>query len=100
MRLGGSPFAPTAHPSSRPLHTTRSPPLYPVQDDYEPGTFHFMELYASQAAMAQHNSAEPVRRFVDGLAPHLDGPLGMVLYEYSDGKIGPPSMEVRHEAGE
>lgn len=28
--------------------------------------------------------------------PHLEGPLGMVLYEYSaDGKIGPASMEVR-----
>jgi hypothetical protein len=29
------------------------------------------------------------------LQDHLEGPLGMVLYEYSDGKLGPASMEVR-----
>ncbi|KAL4419412.1 hypothetical protein ABPG77_003386 [Micractinium sp. CCAP 211/92] len=72
------------------------------EDDYEPGTFHFMELYASQKALADHAAAPEFRRFVDQVEPHLAGPLGMVLYEYSaDGKIGPASMEgeVKGEGG-
>ncbi|KAL4425500.1 hypothetical protein ABPG75_009516 [Micractinium tetrahymenae] len=72
------------------------------EDDYEPGTFHFMELYASQKAMADHASAPEFKRFVAKVQPHLAGPLGMVLYEYSaDGKIGPASMEgeVKGEGG-
>lgn len=72
------------------------------EDDYEPGTFHFMELYASQKALADHAAPPEFKRFVDKVQPHLEGPLGMVLYEYSaDGKIGPASMEgeVKGEGG-
>ena len=65
-----------------------------TQDDFEPGTFHFLELYSAQRYLADHNGSPEVRRFADAVAAHLEGPLGMVLYEYCDGKIGPPSMEV------
>ncbi|EFN57801.1 hypothetical protein CHLNCDRAFT_143165 [Chlorella variabilis] len=64
------------------------------EDDYEKGTFHFMELYANQKAMTDHNSHDQVKTFVQKLEEHLEGPLGMVLYEYNDGKIGPASMEL------
>lgn len=36
-----------------------------LQDDYEKGTFHFMELYTSQAAMADHNGRPEFARFVE-----------------------------------
>ena len=35
-----------------------------LQDDYEKGTFHFMELYANQKAMTDHNSHDQVKTFV------------------------------------
>ena len=50
--------------------------------------------YSAQRYLADHNGSPEVRRFADAVAAHLEGPLGMVLYEYCDGKIGPPSMEV------
>jgi hypothetical protein len=31
---------------------------------------------------------------LEQVQPHLEGPMGMVLYEYTNGKIGPASMEV------
>ena len=33
-------------------------------------------------------------RLLEQVQPHLEGPMGMVLYEYTNGKIGPASMEV------
>lgn len=35
------------------------------QDDYEPGTFHFLELYASHKALTDHAAAPEFKRFVD-----------------------------------
>ncbi|PRW59260.1 antibiotic biosynthesis monooxygenase [Chlorella sorokiniana] len=71
------------------------------EDDYEKGTFHFMELYTSQAAMADHNRHPEFTQFVDKVQEHLEGSIGMVLYEYTNGKIGPAGMEgaVKGEGG-
>lgn len=40
-------------------------PLPTEQDDYEKGTFHFLELYASQTSMADHNAAPEIKSFVE-----------------------------------
>ncbi|KAI3438791.1 hypothetical protein D9Q98_001208 [Chlorella vulgaris] len=71
------------------------------EDDFEKGTFHFFEIYASQNDMTAHNNHEQVKTFVVKIQDLLEGPLGMVLYEYNDGKIGPASMEgdVKGEGG-
>lgn len=35
------------------------------QDDYEAGTFHFLELYASQTSMTEHNDHPEIAQFVE-----------------------------------
>lgn len=77
-RAGGELWAVARPPIPRclPRAAGIGPPLLPNhgcnlchhlsrQDDYEKGTFHFMELYTSQAAMADHNRLPEFAQFVD-----------------------------------
>lgn len=58
------------------------------KDNYEPNVFHFWELYEGNAAMGRHNTTPEVSRFMEDVQELLDGPVGMALYEWQDGKIG------------
>ena len=54
-------------------------------DAYEPSTFHFWERYASNVALGRHNTRPDVVQFMESVVPLLEGPIGMVLYEWRDG---------------
>lgn len=58
-----------------------------VKDGWEPNTFHFYERYESNAAMGRHNTEEKLTAFMKKVQPHLEGPVGMALYGWQDGKL-------------
>eukprot|EP00240_Pyramimonas_obovata_P015593 CAMPEP_0118933222 /NCGR_PEP_ID=MMETSP1169-20130426/11680_1 /TAXON_ID=36882 /ORGANISM="Pyramimonas obovata, Strain CCMP722" /LENGTH=275 /DNA_ID=CAMNT_0006875957 /DNA_START=60 /DNA_END=887 /DNA_ORIENTATION=- len=53
-------------------------------DAYEKGVFHFWERYTTNASMAAYNSKKEAQTFMKEVRPMLQGPIAMVLYEYSD----------------
>ncbi|KAK9830333.1 hypothetical protein WJX72_011082 [[Myrmecia] bisecta] len=57
------------------------------QDNYEANVFHFWERYESNSHMGLHNSTPEVSKFMNEVQEHLEGPIGMALYEWKDGKI-------------
>ena len=61
------------------------------RDSYEPQIFHFWERYDSNVALGRHNTREDVVAFLEDLTKEgcLEGPVGMVLYEWRDGQLGP-----------
>jgi quinol monooxygenase YgiN len=64
------------------------------EDPFEPGTFHFWERYDTAAAMATFNSSPAQQAFHEKVAPLLKDGIGMVLYEWSDGKLGASAMPI------
>ena len=88
-----------APPPPAPAHAHVHTP-HTLQDDYEPRTFHFLELYESNAHLGRHNNEARYTEFMEGVAPLLERPVGMVLYEYHNGQIGVPSVQVRGRARE
>lgn len=61
------------------------------RDSYEPNVFHFWERYESNVALGRHNTREDAVAFLEALTKEglLEGPVGMVLYEWRDGQLGP-----------
>ncbi|KAK9841039.1 hypothetical protein WJX81_007213 [Elliptochloris bilobata] len=57
-------------------------------DQYEPNVFYFWERYDGNATMGRHNTGPEIRAFMENIQPYLEGPVGMALYEWQDGKIG------------
>jgi hypothetical protein len=55
--------------------------------------FHFWELYEGNAAMGRHNTTPEVAAFMEKVQPLLEGPVGMALYEWKDGKIGATAVQ-------
>mmetsp|Transcript_16058 Transcript_16058/g.22158 ORF Transcript_16058/g.22158 Transcript_16058/m.22158 type:complete len:243 (-) Transcript_16058:143-871(-) len=64
------------------------------EDSHEPGTFHFWERYSSNAFMANFNSNAEMQIFTTKVRPMLEGPIGMSLYEYSNGQLGAAACPV------
>jgi hypothetical protein len=61
------------------------------RDSYEPNVFHFWERYDSNVSLGRHNTREDIVAFLEDLTKEgcLEGPVGMVLYEWRDGQLGP-----------
>ena len=36
-----------------------------LQDDFDKGTFHFLELYSAQRSMTDHNNSPEIKKFVE-----------------------------------
>lgn len=64
-----------------------------VRDSFEDNTFHFYERYVSNLHLGQHNTTVEVMKFMQNVQPHLEGPIGMALYEFKNGKIGYASVQ-------
>lgn len=58
------------------------------KDYYEANVFHFWEIYESNAHLGRYNTDEKVKKFMEDVQEHLEGPIGMALYEWRDGKLG------------
>lgn len=56
-----------------------------ARDAYDPATFHFWERYTCNVACGRHNTRADVVKFMEGVVPLLEGPIGMALYEYRAG---------------
>jgi len=67
--------------------------LQDVDEDTGTGMFHFWELYESNAALGRHNTTPEYESFMNKVQVLLDGPVGMVLYEMKDGKLGMASVQ-------
>lgn len=65
------------------------------RDSYEPNVFHFWERYDSNVSLGRHNTRDEVVAFMERLQRDglLQGPVGMVLYEWRDGHLGPASAQ-------
>jgi quinol monooxygenase YgiN len=64
------------------------------EDPFEPGTFHFWERYDTTAAMSNFNSGDSQQAFEAKVLPLLKDGIGMMLYEWNDGKLGAPAMPI------
>jgi len=64
------------------------------EDPFEPGTFHWWERYTSADALRSYCSSAGQQAFEEGLLPLLEGGIGMLLYEWADGKLGSPSIPI------
>lgn len=62
-------------------------------DGWEPNVFHFWERYDSNVSLGKHNTTPEMEQFMNQVVPLLERPVGMALYEYRDGQLGPPSMQ-------
>lgn len=62
-------------------------------DGWEPNVFHFWERYDSNVSLGKHNTTPEIEQFMQKVVPLLERPVGMALYEYRDGQLGPPSMQ-------
>ncbi|BDA43570.1 hypothetical protein COCOBI_04-5820 [Coccomyxa sp. Obi] len=58
------------------------------RDQFEPNVFYVWERYTSNADLGRHNSSTEFTAFMENIQEHLEGPIGMALYEWKDGKIG------------
>lgn len=58
------------------------------QDNYEPNVLHFWERYDGNRSMGLHNTTDEYSKFMRVVQQHLEGPIGMALYEWQDGQIG------------
>ncbi len=63
------------------------------RDAAEPRTFHTWELYESNAALGRHSTSATVAAFMERVAPLLERPVGMALYEWRDGRIGVSAVQ-------
>ncbi|KAL3150343.1 hypothetical protein ABBQ32_000187 [Trebouxia sp. C0010 RCD-2024] len=58
------------------------------EDNYEPLVVHFWERYDGNRSMGLHNTTDEYSSFMQKVQQHLEGPIGMALYEWQDGQIG------------
>ncbi|KAI8466752.1 MAG: hypothetical protein J3K34DRAFT_432696 [Monoraphidium minutum] len=64
-----------------------------VRDQWEPNVFHFWERYESNVSLGRHNTLPEVTQFMEQVVPLLERPVGMALYEWQDGQLGPVSLQ-------
>ncbi|GIL98249.1 hypothetical protein Vretimale_3652 [Volvox reticuliferus] len=64
-----------------------------VRDGWEANTFHFWERYVSTEAFGAHTTAPQMVELLEKLQPHLEKPIGMSLYTYENGRIGPVAIQ-------
>ncbi|EFJ50920.1 hypothetical protein VOLCADRAFT_103706 [Volvox carteri f. nagariensis] len=64
-----------------------------VRDGWEANTFHFWERYVNTEAFGAHTTAPRMIELLEKLQPHLEKPIGMSLYSYEDGRIGPVAIQ-------
>ncbi|GLC37742.1 hypothetical protein PLESTB_001472200 [Pleodorina starrii] len=64
-----------------------------VRDGWEANTFHFWERYENTSAFGAHSTAPRMVELLEKMQPHLEGPIGISLYTYEDGRIGPASVQ-------
>eukprot|EP00882_Tetradesmus_deserticola_P007000 GHRQ01007372.1.p1 GENE.GHRQ01007372.1~~GHRQ01007372.1.p1 ORF type:complete len:242 (+),score=81.25 GHRQ01007372.1:210-935(+) len=62
-------------------------------DGWVSNVFHFWERYDSNVSLGKHNTTPEMEQFMNKVVPLLEKPVGMALYEYRDGQLGPPSMQ-------
>eukprot|EP00241_Pyramimonas_parkeae_P023622 CAMPEP_0114291610 /NCGR_PEP_ID=MMETSP0059-20121206/8586_1 /TAXON_ID=36894 /ORGANISM="Pyramimonas parkeae, Strain CCMP726" /LENGTH=266 /DNA_ID=CAMNT_0001413135 /DNA_START=175 /DNA_END=975 /DNA_ORIENTATION=- len=67
------------------------------EDTFQPGTFHFWERYQNNVKMAEYNTSEDMVSFGKAVRPLLEAPMGMMLYEFKNGHLGPCSMPIGPE---
>lgn len=63
-------------------------------DSWEDNVVHFWERYESNVSLGRHNTTPEVEAFMNKVAPFLEQPVGMALYEYRDGQLGPLSVQM------
>jgi quinol monooxygenase YgiN len=63
-------------------------------DGWQDNVVHFWERYDSNVMLGRHNTTPEVETFMNKVVPLLEQPIGMALYEYRNGQIGPPSMQM------
>lgn len=83
---------PQATPATRAAATKRGVIEFSYgRDSYEPKVFHFWERYDSNVSLGRHNTRDDIVAFLEDLTKEgcLEGPVGMVLYEWRDGQLGP-----------
>ena len=51
--------------------------------------FHFWEMYESNGDLGRHNTTPEYQQFMEKVQTLIDGPIGMALYEWKDGRLGP-----------
>ena len=44
-----------------------------LQDDFDKGTFHFLELYSAQRSMTDHNNSPEIKKFVEQVRERVCG---------------------------
>ena len=64
-----------------------------LTDAANPRTFHLWERYDSNRTLGEVNTGEPYAAFMKAVAPLLEGPVGMALYEWKDGHLGAPAVQ-------
>lgn len=64
-----------------------------VRDQWEPNVFHLWERYESNTAMGRHNTTPELTQFMEKVVPLLEQPVGMALYEWQNGQLGPVSLQ-------
>jgi len=74
------------HPSPAP--SCPHPPNRP-----QPNVFHLWERYESNTAMGRHNTTPELTQFMEKVVPLLEQPVGMALYEWQNGQLGPVSLQ-------
>jgi len=64
-----------------------------MQDQWDSNVFHFWERYKSNVHMGRHNTTAEVVDFMEEVNDLLEQPVGMALYEYRNGQIGPVCLQ-------
>eukprot|EP00879_Flechtneria_rotunda_P019939 GHRR01020958.1.p1 GENE.GHRR01020958.1~~GHRR01020958.1.p1 ORF type:complete len:162 (+),score=33.46 GHRR01020958.1:130-615(+) len=64
-----------------------------MEDGWENHVIHFWERYESNVTMGRHNTKPEIEEFMKRVAPLLEKPVGMALYEYRNGQIGAVSIQ-------
>ena len=55
--------------------------------------FHFWEVYETNEALGSVNSAPEVKQFMENVQEHLEEPIGLALFEMTNGKLGPAAVQ-------
>ncbi|KXZ52883.1 hypothetical protein GPECTOR_8g263 [Gonium pectorale] len=64
-----------------------------VRDGWETNTFHFWERYETTEAFGDHTAAPRMVQLMTKLQPHLERPVGISLYSYEEGRLGPSAIQ-------
>ena len=58
-------------------------------DRWDSNVFHFWERYESNQALGRFNTRDDIKNFMTHVQRYLEQPVGMALYEWRDGTLGP-----------